>query len=283
MEGKKASSFERLLAIMATLRSEGGCPWDREQTRQSLKPYLIEEAYEAVEALDQGDPEKIKEELGDVLLQVVFHARISQELEEFDIEDILQALVQKMIRRHAHVFGPQKAANSQEALTRWEAIKRGEKRHLPRHSALDGVPLHLPALLQAQRLQEKASRVGFDWTEVSPVLEKVEEEWREFRQADAQGDRSEMEKELGDLLFSLVNLARFLELNAEESLRKASQRFTQRFHYLEQRLKEAGKGWEETSLAEMDALWEEAKESAELKAQGKDKPRTLSHERQGDG
>lgn len=260
MEEKKASAFDQLLAIMDILRSEGGCPWDREQTRQSLKPYLIEEAYEVFEAIDQGDPEKIKEELGDLLFQVVFHARISRELGEFNMEDILQTILQKMIRRHAHVFGRQKASSSQEALARWEAIKRGEGNHSARRSALDGVPLQLPALLQAHRLQEKASLVGFDWADLPPVIEKVEEEWGELRQAYSQGDRSEMERELGDLLFSVVNLARFLKLSAEDALRKANRRFTQRFHYLEQRLKEEGKDWKETSLAEMDALWEEAKE-----------------------
>lgn len=260
MEEKKTTAFNQLLAIMDILRSEGGCPWDREQTRQSLKPYLIEEAYEVFEAIDEGDPEKIKEELGDLLFQVVFHARISQELREFNMEDILQTLLQKMIRRHAHVFGQQKAATSQEALARWEDIKRGEEKNSTRRSILDGVPSQLPALLQAHRLQEKAALVGFDWADVPPVIEKVEEEWGELRQAYAQGDRSEMERELGDLLFSLVNLARFLKLNAEDALRRASQRFTQRFHYLEQRLKEEGKDWKETSLAEMDALWEEAKE-----------------------
>lgn len=266
MEERNPTSFEKLLSLMDTLRSEKGCPWDRAQTRQSLKPYLVEEAYEVLEAIDRGKPDQIKEELGDLLFQVIFHARISQELGEFDIEDILKTVFQKMVRRHPHIFGQEKATTPREVLIQWEAIKRKETGEPSGRSALEGVPSLLPALLRAYRIQEKASRVGFDWEESGPVLEKVREEWREFDRTLKEGNKELQDWELGDLLFSLVNLARFLELHPEEALRRANERFIQRFDHIERRLAEQGKAPQEASLDEMDALWEEAKKE-ETKSQ----------------
>jgi tetrapyrrole methylase family protein/MazG family protein len=260
MKDRDPASFEKLLSLMNVLRSEKGCPWDREQTRQSLKPFMIEETYEVLEAIDHGETGPIMEELGDLLFQVVFHAQIAQELGEFSMEDIIQTLSQKMVRRHPHVFGQVKATTSQEVLVNWEAIKRKEnKGSSRRRSVLEGVPALLPALLSAYRLQEKASRVGFDWEEINQVIDKVKEECKELRQAIEEKDKDRQDQEFGDLFFALVNLARFLDIHPEEALRKTNRRFTQRFQHVEQRLAEQGKDPQEASLTEMDALWEEAK------------------------
>ena len=259
MRERNPTCFEKLLSLMDTLRSGKGCPWDREQTRQSLKPYLIEEAYEVLEAIDRRDTDHIKEELGDLLFQVIFHARISQELGEFDIEDVIEVVFQKMVRRHPHVFGQEEANTSREVLAQWEAIKRKETPGPSHRSVLEGVPVLLPALLRAYRLQEKASLVGFDWEEIGQVREKVKEEWTELEEALEKGEKDRQESELGDLLFALVNLARFLGIHPEEALGRANRSFIHRFHHIERRLREQGKDLDETSLAEMDALWEEAK------------------------
>ncbi len=256
-EVKEKDPFWRVVEIMAILRGEGGCPWDREQTRESLKPYLIEETYEVLEAIDQGDPEKLKEELGDLLLQVVFHAQLAREQGEFDISQVLEVLADKLIRRHPHVFGRTRVKDSQEVLENWEAIKEKEKNH---GSALSGVPPHLPALLQAMRIQEKAARVGFDWPRVEEVWDKVEEEWREFREACKKGDKGAMAWELGDLLFALVNLARFLGLDPEDALRQCNKRFMERFSHIEKSLRDKGLTFQDVDLDTMDALWDEAKE-----------------------
>jgi len=257
-ELKEKDPFWKVVEIMAILRGEGGCPWDREQTRESLKPYLIEETYEVLEAIDQGDPEKLKEELGDLLLQVVFHAQMAREQGEFDISQVLEGLAEKLIRRHPHVFGQTQVKDSQEVLENWEVIKGKEKNH---QSALSGVPPHLPALLQAMRIQEKAARVGFDWSEVKEVWEKVDEEWKEFKDACQRGDREAMAWELGDLFFALVNLARFLGLDPEDALRQCNRRFMERFSHIENRLKEKGLSFQSVNLEIMDAFWEEAKSS----------------------
>jgi tetrapyrrole methylase family protein/MazG family protein len=253
--------FGELVHIMARLRGENGCPWDRQQTHQSIKPYFVEETYEVLEAIDEGDAAKLCEELGDVMLQVVFHARMAEEAGLFGIAEVLRAINEKLVRRHPHVFGDVLADTAQEVLFNWEQIKKTErKRAAGKASALDGVPRELPALLRAHRLQEKASRVGFDWKEAREVVDKVEEEFREFRTA-MDGEQPErMEAELGDLLFSLVNLSRFIAVNPEEALRKTIARFIARFQYIEEELAHRGKTPGQATLEEMDSLWAKAKE-----------------------
>ena len=255
---RERDPFWRVVEIMEILRGEGGCPWDREQTRESLKPYLIEEAYEVLEAIDEGEPEKLKEELGDLLLQIVFHAQIARERDEFGISQVLESLADKLIRRHPHVFGEIRVRDSQEVLENWESIKGREKN---RSSALSGVPPFLPALLQALRIQEKAARVGFDWSKVEEVWDKVEEEWREFREACKKGDKKAMAWELGDLLFALVNLSRFLGLDPEDALRQCNKRFMERFNHIEERLRAKGLSPHQVDLETLDRYWEEAKKT----------------------
>jgi len=244
---------------MERLRGEQGCPWDRKQTRDSLKPYLIEESYEVLEALEEKDPVKIKEELGDLLYQILFHAQISKEAGEFDIEDILTAGSEKMVRRHPHVFGDKKAEDADEVLKQWEAIKKAEKGD-ERKSVLEGIPPHLPALLRAHQLQARAARVGFDWEHADQVFSKVIEEMKEFEEAFQAKDHRGMEDELGDLLFALVNIGRFIEVNPEDALRKSISRFISRFRHIEEEIARQGKEWADVSLEEMEMLWQEAKE-----------------------
>jgi MazG family protein len=245
---------------MARLRGEGGCPWDREQTRESLKPYVLEEAYEVLEAIDEADVAKLREELGDLLLQVVFQAQVAREAGEFTIGDVVQAIADKLVRRHPHVFGGTTAATAREVLHRWEAIKREERHREGRPaSALDGVPRELPALLRAHRLQEKASRVGFDWDDLGGLLQKLDEEMAEFQAACRKGAGPSAAAELGDLLFSLVNVARFLETNPEEVLRQTIARFMARFRYVEERMRQAGLPMDRTHREDMEQLWIEAK------------------------
>jgi len=252
--------FGELVQVMARLRGENGCPWDRQQTHESIKPYFVEETYEVLEAIDEGDAAKLCEELGDVMLQVVFHARMAEEAELFGIADVLRTITEKLVRRHPHVFGDVQADTAQEVLFNWEQIKKTERtRATGKASALDGVPRELPALLRAHRLQEKASRVGFDWTEARQVLAKVEEEFTEFRAAMESENAERMEAELGDLLFSLVNLSRFIAVNPEEALRKTIARFIARFQYIEEELAHRGKTAGQVTLEEMDALWAQAK------------------------
>lgn len=259
MSKNTGKQFEELVEVMHRLRGEGGCPWDREQTRESLKPFLIEEAYEVLEALDEGDVERYKEELGDLLLQAVFHAQIARERGEFTIEDVLRTLVEKLVRRHPHVFGEAKASSAREVLHNWELMKRDERREKEgKASALEGVPKELPALLRAQRLQDKAARVGFDWKHIEEVWGKVEEELGELGEA-IQRRPERVEAEFGDLLFALVNLSRFLGVNAEEALQKSTARFIARFRYIEEEMARRGKALEKASLEEMEAFWEEAK------------------------
>jgi tetrapyrrole methylase family protein / MazG family protein len=248
--------FEALLSLMDRLRAEGGCPWDREQTHASLRPYLIEETYEALEALDVGETGHIVEELGDVLFQVVFHCQIAREQGEFTMADVLQAVIQKMTRRHPHVFRNTEVANSGEALRQWEQIKRTEAgaEGTPR-SALDGVPKSLPSLLRAQRLQVKAGRVGFDWPTWREAWSKVREEMVEADEAMVAGDADRVKAELGDLLFSLVNVARLLEIDAEGSLRQAADTFTRRFKEVEAAMRAEGRQVDEASPEELDRQW----------------------------
>lgn len=259
-----SKSFDRLTKILTRLRSRrGGCPWDLKQTPDSLKPFLIEEAYEVIEAIESRNNARMIEELGDLLYQVLFHAQIAKERGRFTIQDVLKTTADKMVRRHPHVFGRDRAARRRrtatEVLVRWEELKADEKGNRHRTSVLDGIPKQLPALLRAQQLQARAARVGFDWPAIEPVFEKVREELREFEKARRSRSKIRMEEELGDVLFALVNLARFLKINAEDVLRKTSQRFIQRFRYIEQAAAKKGRPVQDLSLSEMDRLWEEAK------------------------
>lgn len=249
-------AFERLVGLMARLRADGGCPWDRAQDLKTLRPYLIEEAYEVLDALERGTPLDHREELGDLLLQVVFHAEIRRQEGAFDAADVAHAIADKLVRRHPHVFGDHSAGNANQALARWEEMKAKEKAG---RSALSGVPPQLPALLRAQRVGEKAHNVGFDWSDVSGPLAKLDEELAELRAAVASQDKGAVEHELGDALFSIVNLARFFEISAEDALRSTVQRFSDRFAHVERALHARGKTPRDATLEEMDALWDEAK------------------------
>jgi len=250
--------FHQIMTIMRRLRAPGGCPWDAEQTHESLKRYLLEESYEVLEAIDNGSDELLKEELGDLLLQPVFHAAIAEERGAFTMDDVLSTLADKLIRRHPHVFGDQEIKDSEAQIANWEKIKKAEKGD-ERRSALSGIPPHLPALMKAQKITEKASRVGFDWEHVDQVMAKVIEELHEFEEAMEQGRQDRMEAELGDLLFAIVNLGRFLSLDPEEALRKTIARFQNRFSHIEDRLHATGRHLQDASLDEMEALWIEAK------------------------
>ncbi|MFW6181002.1 MAG: nucleoside triphosphate pyrophosphohydrolase [Spirochaetota bacterium] len=253
------NTFDELVEVMRMLRGEGGCPRDREQTHQSLKPYLIEEAYEVLDAIDREDDEELKKELGDLLLQVVFHARIAEEEGRFGIDQVAGSIVEKLKRRHPHVFGDVEVSGSEQVLQNWEDIKNREGRS----SVLDGVPASLPALLKARRVQEKVSRVGFDWEAPEGALDKVSEEIEELKGAARRGSREGVADELGDVLFSLVNVSRFLRVDAEEALGKTVRKFMKRFRYIEERV--AGKGdrpLQDYSLEELDSLWEESKKAS---------------------
>jgi tetrapyrrole methylase family protein/MazG family protein len=249
--------FVELLSVMARLRAEGGCPWDREQTRESLRPFLIEEAYEVLEALDSGEPARVREELGDLLFQVVFHSEIARERDEFDMADLLAALIEKMVRRHPHVFGDRTIGTASEALRQWEAIKQAEGG--PGRSALHGIPRSLPGLLRAQRIQHRAARVGFDWPDALAALEKVREETGELAVALRDGDVQAARAELGDLLFAVVNVARLAELDPESALQATIERFRARFQSMEEAADERGRELRSLTLDEMERLWTEAK------------------------
>jgi len=250
--------FEQLINIMRRLRAPGGCPWDAEQTHESLTRYLLEETYEVIEAIDEKSPQHLKEELGDLLLQPVFHSAIAEEAGQFNIDDVIGTLCEKLIRRHPHVFGDLDINTSDQQVENWEKIKKLEKGD-ERPSALSGVPDHLPALMKAHKISEKASRVGFDWEHADQVFAKVMEELHEFEEAWAGGDPVRMEDEMGDLLFAIANLGRFLKLNPEEALRKTINRFQRRFSYVETDLLSRGVSMQSATLEEMDELWEKAK------------------------
>lgn len=274
--------FHRLVDLMAALRAPNGCPWDRKQTHESLKPYLLEETYEVLDILDRQDHAKLPEELGDVLLQVLFHSQIASEAGTFTIEDVIEQLADKLIRRHPHVFGngaaDQTPMNADHVVARWEDIKRSEREASGRQdSALEGVPQTLPALLRAYQIQARAARVGFDWTHdakgFDQVLGKIEEEIQELRaairapgsnQTEPNGNaattrQAQIIAEFGDVMFSLVNLSRFISVNPEDALRQAVNRFVERFRFIEARANMSGRTIGELSFAEMDRLWDEAK------------------------
>ena len=251
------ADFPGLRYVVARLRAPGGCPWDREQDHDTLKPYLIEEAYEALDALDAQDPAKLTEELGDLLLQVVLHAQLGEEEGEFAIEDVLRGITAKLIRRHPHVFGDVAVRDSSDVLRNWQQIKKAEKGEEGEPASLLGdIPHHMPALAYALSLQKRAARTGFDWPQIEGVEDKVAEELRELKRA--QGPQARLH-ELGDLLFAMVNLARWLKVDAEEALRLANRRFQRRFHHMERLCRERGLDFAHLSAAEQDELWEAAK------------------------
>ena len=251
--------FDRLLDVVARLRDDGGCPWDRKQTLQSLKPYLIEEAYELIDAIDSGDAGRHAEELGDVLLQVALQSRIREEEGEFAFEDVAERLADKLIRRHPHVFGDVVVQDTSEVLRNWEAIKAAEKGDA--RSVVEGIPRHLPALQKAQRVQSRVARVGFDWERSDEVLAKVEEEIGEIRRAAQAGVKREIREEIGDLLFSLVNLCRFESMDAEETLQEAVEKFSKRFREVERRVWAEGRTPADCALEELEAHWQAAKKA----------------------
>ncbi len=257
---RATDAIERLLSIMQRLRAPGGCPWDREQTLSSLRPFVLEETYEVLEAIDAGDVAGHREELGDLLLQIVFQAELRREVGAFDFADVADAISDKLVSRHPHVFGDATVKDAEAVLVQWAALKREEKRRKGGgKSVLEGVPRELPALARADRLTEKASRVGFDWPDAAGARAKVVEELGELDEAIAAGDRAEIEHELGDALFALANLARKLGVAPEEALRGTVGRFTARFTHVEEALERRGVPHGGATLAEMDVLWDEAK------------------------
>ncbi len=259
MSTKELELFQKLLNIMATLLGPKGCPWDKEQTHHSLKPFLIEEAYEVNQSIDNSDYQALKEELGDLMLQIVFHAELAKLAKNFTITDVLQSICNKMIHRHPHVFASDKLKTSAEVLKNWEHLKTQEKQQHSDPSILAGIPIQLPALIRAHRIQDRAARVGFDWEHTQDVINKVEEELAELKASCASEDPKKIEEEVGDTLFALVNLSRFLSVHPEEALQKTISKFIKRFKYIEQKGREANKNLKDMTFEEMDKLWEESK------------------------
>jgi MazG family protein len=253
--------FQQLVAIMARLRGPGGCPWDREQTFDSIKPYTLEETYEVLDAIDHRDWGELSQELGDFMLQAVFYAQMASEQQLFRIEDALDAINQKLVRRHPHVFGGESAGSADEVLSIWGRVKDAEPKADRKKAAglLGGVPRALPALVEAQQIASKAAGVGFDWENAEQVLEKLHEELAEFAQARRNAAQDELEDELGDMLFVLVNLARFVKVDPEQALRRTNAKFRTRWSHIETRLSEQGRKPEDATIDEMEALWQEAK------------------------
>jgi len=249
-----AEAFLRLKQIISKLRSPDGCPWDRKQTQASLKPYLVEECYEVLQALDDGNPQKLQEELGDLLLQIMLHAQIASENGQFNIDDVISGISDKLVHRHPHVFGDKKAKEIKEVELNWEALKKEERQES--HSLLSSVPREMPALSYSQSIQRRVAGVGFDWENVDDILDKLAEEIQEIRKAN---DHREMVDEFGDLLFTLANIARRLDIDLETALRSANQRFNRRFSYMEKLCRERNIDLSILPLDEQDKLWEEAK------------------------
>lgn len=254
-------NFARLVTIIADLRGENGCPWDKQQTHMSLKKDLLEETYEAIEAIEEGGPQKLKEELGDMLMVILLQVQIAKEEGEFDLSQVLDGIAEKLIRRHPHVFGDVDVENTDQIIRNWEAIKSQEESHRSRESLMDGVPKPLPALMAAQQIQKRAARVGFDWDNVSQMLPKLAEELDELKDAVENGQTSEIEMEFGDLLFSMVNLARFLGIDAEGSLRKANGKFMERFRQMERVLTERDEAFTDHDLEGLDRIWDVVKQN----------------------
>lgn len=268
-------SLAPLVEIMRKLRGEGGCPWDRKQTHESLRTYVVEEAYEVVQAIDDRDDEELCEELGDLLLQVAFHSQIASESGRFDVGDVIRGIVEKLIRRHPHVFGDVEAKDSKAVLRNWERIKQRERADEGGEpgSILDNIAGAMPALMRALKVQAKASRVGFDWPDVTGALEKVWEEMDELEQARKAGDKARMAEEVGDVLFAFVNVARFLKVDPEIALGRTVDKFIARFKHIEMRAGEANRRIEDMTLDEMDSLWEEAKELSAASEERHDDPK----------
>ncbi len=255
---KEKRPLYQLLELAAILRGENGCLWDKEQTSQTLKPYLIEETYEVLEAIDSANADNLKEELGDLLYQVYAHAQIASDENLFNIDDIADGIIKKLVHRHPHVFGSEDGADKNKIISRWEILKRKEKKK--NESILSGVPKELPALLKAYRVQQKASRVGFDWDKIEDVKPKLDEEVAEFKSALENYDIEEITEEIGDLLFTIVNISRFLKINPEEALSKTIIKFMKRFQFVEKEVNKKGKNIADTNLNELDEIWERAKE-----------------------
>lgn len=270
------SGMERLLALMARLRSNEGCPWDRKQTLSSLKPYLIEECYEALEAIDSGDRQALCEELGDVLLQVVFQAQLCAEEGAFTFDQVAHTISDKLVRRHPHIFGEAVAEDAEAVVRNWEAIKRTEKGDAAPRSAVDGVPRSLPALHKADQVQRRAARVGFDWDAVHQVVAKLDEEVEEVKEALRAGKASAIHEEIGDLLFTVVNLSRFVDANAEELLHRTTEKFIRRFKAVERRLEASGRAMSDCALDELDAVWDQVKAAESAGSSGASTLKTMS-------
>lgn len=263
-----SKAFDELVAVMAKLRAPGGCPWDHEQTYASLSQYLLEEAYEAFDAIHEadetGDTADLREELGDLLLQVVFHSTIGSERGDFSIDDVIEGVTRKLVLRHPHVFGDAKLARAQDVLDNWDQLKADEraasgKPQKPHNSILDEVPVHFPALLEGLKLTKRAAKSGFDWEDNEQVFGKISEETLELRDAIARARADQVDEEIGDLLFAVLNLARRLEVEPETALKKTNRKFRKRFEFIEDEIKRQGKTLETATLEEMDALWNKAK------------------------
>jgi tetrapyrrole methylase family protein / MazG family protein len=261
-----SKTFDELVSVMARLRAPGGCPWDREQTYASLAQYLLEECYETFEAIQEadqtGDTKNLTEELGDVLLQVVFHSTIAAERGDFTIDEVVQSVTEKLILRHPHVFGQAELKTAQDVLSNWDELKKAQQKasgkvEKPKNSILDDVPVHFPALIEGQKLTKKAAKVKFDWEHTDQIFDKLTEETNELKAAITKNDN--VEEEIGDLLFVVLNLARKLEVDAETALKKTNRKFRQRFKFIEDELKKDNKSLEESNLEEMDQLWNQAK------------------------
>jgi tetrapyrrole methylase family protein / MazG family protein len=264
---EESANISKLVSLVEQLRGENGCPWDKEQTRETLKPMLIEEAYEVLDALDAENPGELKDELGDLLFQIVFHSQIAREKGEFSLADVIDRSHEKMVRRHPHIFGDADLKTSEDVLKNWEDIKAAEKgiqsASTPEseRSLLDGIPSKLPALHQAYQMTAKASRVGFDWSRIEDVLSKMQEEANELQEAQSLQNSAKIAEEVGDLLFVAVNVARFLGVDPETALRRSNEKFSRRFRYIETTVKRQGRELRNSTLSEMDALWNEAKKT----------------------
>jgi len=260
---KREDSFHRLVELVDTLRGPDGCPWDQEQTRETLMPLLVEESFELLEALDQGAPEEVCEELGDLLFQVLFHSRIAKEDGEFDVYDVCRQTLEKMIRRHPHVFGDDSYKDSRELLKHWEEIKATERqaagRKVKRDSLLDGIPEGLPALYLGFQMCSKASRVGFDWPDLEGIRDQLQEELEELQVALERGSESEIKEEVGDVLFTALNVARFLKVDPETALGQANRKFSRRFRRMERHFASKGQALKQVSMEEMEAFWQSNK------------------------
>lgn len=249
------TEIQELLDIMKAIRTK--CPWDAKQTHESLKRYMVEEAYETLDAIEQNDADHLKKELGDLLLQIVFHSQIASEKDAFNFKDVVKQISEKMVERHPHVFRSDKKVTAEEVMNNWEKNKHKNEK---RESILSGIPNHLPALLKAQRMQDKAASVGFDWEKTEQVIEKLEEEITEFKKAVKNNNVNEIENEFGDILFTIVNLSRFSNIIAEEALQKVNEKFKKRFNYIEKKLNNNPQKISESTIESLDALWDEAKE-----------------------